>query len=79
MTVKEQLRQQRNKLIRRVGLFAASHPELSFRAIGEILGVSPQWASRAARAVGQPARHRGRKPIISQQPLADDPLTKLGN
>jgi hypothetical protein len=33
--------------------------------------VHQQWASRAARAVGQPARHRGRKPIISQQPLAD--------
>ena len=77
MTIKEQLKQQRDRLIRRVGLFAASHPALTFKQIGEAFGVHQQWASRAARAVGQPARHRGRKLIISQQPLADEPLAKL--
>jgi tRNA(His) 5'-end guanylyltransferase len=67
MKVKQQLQEQRNRLIRQVGLFAASHPELSFARVGERYGVSPQWASRAARAIGTPARRRGRKQQRYQQ------------
>lgn len=61
MKVKDELRQQRECVIQMVGSFAAAHPELTFRQIGDYLGVHPMWASRAARAIGQPARKRGRK------------------
>jgi hypothetical protein len=61
MTIKQQLIEQRHRLIREVGLFAAHHSELTFSQVGKVFGVHPQWVSRAARAVGQPARQRGRK------------------
>jgi hypothetical protein len=61
MSVKDQMRKQRHRHIQRVGMYAVRHPELSFRHIGGVFGVNPQWASRAARAVGQPPRRRGRK------------------
>jgi len=69
MKVKEQLKQQRQRLTRKVGLFAADHPEQSFKQIGERFGVHQQWASRAARAVGQPARQQGRKKRQPQVPV----------
>lgn len=59
--VRDELKQQRQCMIRMVGSFAAAHPELTFKQIGDCLGVHPMWASRAARAIGQPARRRGRK------------------
>ncbi|MGE5114532.1 MAG: hypothetical protein ACM3JB_27035 [Acidobacteriaceae bacterium] len=66
MKVKDELRQQREKMIQMVGSFAAAHPELTFEQIGNRLGVHPMWASRAARAIGQPARKRGRKKVQRQ-------------
>jgi hypothetical protein len=72
MKVKEQLKQQRNRLIEKVGLFVANHPALTFKQIGEHFGVNQQWASRAARAVGQPARQRGRKKQSHQQLTKQD-------
>ncbi len=62
MQVKDELRQQRERMIQMVGSFAAAYPELTFEQIGARFGVHPMWASRAARAVGQPARKRGPKP-----------------
>jgi hypothetical protein len=65
MNVKEQLREQRSMLVREVGLHAVNNPTQSFAEMGELFGVNGQWVSRAARAVGQSPRRRGRKAGIA--------------
>ena len=46
---------------RDAGLYAAAHPEETFASIAGRFGMSPQWASDAARSVGLAPRRPGRK------------------
>jgi len=59
--IKEKLKEQRQEMIREVGLYVASHPDLTFNQVGRVFGVHEQWVSRAARAAGQPVRSPGRR------------------
>ena len=61
MGIKEKLREHRQRTIRKVGLYVATHPNLTYKHVGSVFGVHEQWVSRAARAAGQPARRPGRK------------------